>query len=66
MIDSLGDVCAKLNGDKPISLARLYEDLGLQLRYEPLEQAIYAEISPRVGNECVRGRSCTLTTCFAL
>jgi hypothetical protein len=47
MIDSLGDLGAKLNGDKPTSLAQLYEDLGLQLRYEPKEEANYAEISPR-------------------
>lgn len=61
MIDALGDVGATLQDAKPAGLARLYEGLRLQLRYEPLEQAVYVAASPRVVSECVRGRSCTLS-----
>ena len=66
MIDALGDVGTTLHDAKPAGLARLYEGLRLQLRYEPLEQAVYVAASPRVVSECVRGRSCTLFTRCAL
>ena len=61
MIDSLGDVGATLQDANPAGLTRLYEGLRLQLRYEPLEQAVYVAASPRVVSERVRGRSCSLT-----
>jgi len=61
MIDSLGDVDAALSGGKPESIARLYEGLRLQLRYEPEKQAVDVAASPRVVSARVRGRSCTLS-----
>jgi hypothetical protein len=35
MIDSIGDVGAALAEAKPTSLSRLYQQLPLQLRYDP-------------------------------
>jgi hypothetical protein len=55
MIDSLGDVGAALDSGKPESMEQLYHDLGVELRYEPAEQAIHVAASPRVVSECVRG-----------
>ncbi|WP_233223135.1 recombinase family protein [Amycolatopsis sp. BJA-103] len=55
MIDSLGDVGAMLADAKPAGLARLYQRLNLELRYEPKELAIYAMTSPGVDTACVRG-----------
>ena len=49
MIDSLGDLSAALDSRKPEGLMRIYHDLGLELRYEPGEQAVYVAASPRVG-----------------
>jgi hypothetical protein len=66
MIDSLGDIGAVIGDARPGTLARLYKDLGLELRYEPGEQAVYATASPCVASERVRGRSCTLFTRLAL
>ncbi|OLF05307.1 hypothetical protein BU204_37230 [Actinophytocola xanthii] len=62
MVDSLGDVGARLGDAKPQSLIKLYSELRLDLRYEPEEQAVYVAASPRVVNVRVRGRSCTLFT----
>ncbi len=55
MIDSLGDVGPTLVDAKPMSLSRLYQQLRLQLRYEPQEQAVYATAEPRVDSARVRG-----------
>ena len=66
MIDSLGDVGAKLKAGKPERLAQLYADLRLELRYEKAEEAVYATASLRVFNERDRGASCSLTTRLAL
>jgi DNA invertase Pin-like site-specific DNA recombinase len=55
MVDSLGDVGARLGDAKPQSLIKLYSELGLDLRYEPEEQAVYVAASPRVVNVRVRG-----------
>jgi DNA invertase Pin-like site-specific DNA recombinase len=55
MIDSLGDVGAALSDARPERLSRLYQDLRLELRYEPHERAVVVTASPRVVNECVRG-----------
>lgn len=55
MIDSLGDLGAALDSRKPEGLMRIYHDLGLELRYEPGEQAVYVAASPRVVSACVRG-----------
>jgi hypothetical protein len=62
MIDSLGDVGEALTGKHPESLTRLYQKLGLELRYMPTERAVDVLASPRVVSVCVRGRSCTLFT----
>jgi hypothetical protein len=55
MIDSLGDVGEALTGKRPESLGRLYQKLGLELRYEPTERAVDVLVSPRVVSVCVRG-----------
>ncbi len=55
MIDSLGDVGAALADARPESLSRLYQHLGLELRYEPHDRAVVATASPRVVNARVRG-----------
>ena len=60
MINSLGDVGETLKDAKQAGLARLYEELRLQLRYEPQEQAVYVTAKPRVVSERVRGGTETL------
>ncbi|MPZ65435.1 MAG: hypothetical protein GEU83_07905 [Pseudonocardiaceae bacterium] len=55
MIDSLGDVGAVLSDAQPEHLSRLYQELRLELRYEPHERTVVVTASPRVVNECVRG-----------
>ena len=62
MIDSLGDVGATLADARPERLSQLYQNLRLELRYEPRERAVVVTASPRVVSECVRGGTCTLTT----
>jgi hypothetical protein len=62
MIDSLGDVGLTLADAMPTSLSRLYQQLRLQLRYEPDERAVYVAARPRVVSASVRGGSCALTT----
>ncbi|MFC4084556.1 hypothetical protein [Amycolatopsis samaneae] len=54
MVDSLGDVGAALADTKPAGLARLYQRLNLELRYESKELAVYATTSPGVDSACVR------------
>ncbi|HEY4020048.1 MAG TPA: recombinase family protein, partial [Pseudonocardiaceae bacterium] len=55
MIDSLGDVGALLTERKPVALGRFYEDVRLEMTYQPDERFIDVRISPRVVSECVRG-----------
>lgn len=55
MIDSLGDVGAALEQANPMSLSRLYQQLRLQLRYDPHDQAVIVTAQPRVGSARVRG-----------
>ena len=51
---------------KPERLARLYEDLGVELRYDIAEEAVYATTSPRVFNVRVRGATFSLSLRLAL
>lgn len=53
-LDSLDDVTQVITGGDPEKLARLYEQLGIELRYEKAEEAVYATTSPRVLGERVR------------
>jgi len=55
MVDLLGDVGARIADARPERLSRLYRELGLELRYEPGEQAVYATARPRVASAGVRG-----------
>ncbi len=55
MVDILGDVGAAITDARPERLSRLYRELGLERRYEPGEQAIYATARPRVASAGVRG-----------
>jgi hypothetical protein len=55
LIDSLGDVGAALKDAEPVSLERLYRELGIGLRYEPPERAVDVLLAPRVVNGRVRG-----------
>jgi hypothetical protein len=54
-LDGLDDVTTIITEGKPERLAKLYEDLGVELRYEIQEEAVYATTSPRVLSERVRG-----------
>lgn len=62
MVDSLGDVGSELKVAKPESLGRLYDNLNIDLKYEPHAGTVEATIAPRVVSKRVRGASCTLTT----
>jgi hypothetical protein len=62
MLDQLGDVARHLNSRSPDRIMQVYRDLGLQVVYNNKKEAVVATASPRVGNVCVRGGSCTLTT----
>ena len=55
MIDSLGDVAAMLSEAPSESLTRLYQELRLELRYQPHEAAVEVTATPRVVSERVRG-----------
>jgi hypothetical protein len=55
MVDSLGDVGATLVDARSASLSRLYQQLRIQLRYEPHERAVDVTAQPRVGSARVRG-----------
>jgi hypothetical protein len=55
MIDSLGNVSAALAEAKPTSLHRLYQQLRLQLHYDPQDQAVFVTAQPRVDSARVRG-----------
>jgi hypothetical protein len=62
MLDSLGDVGAVLTERKPVALGRLYENVRLEMIYQPDEHEVTVAISPRVVSECVRGGLCALST----
>jgi hypothetical protein len=62
MIDSLGDVGAALSNARSGSLSRLYQRLGVRMRYEPQEQAVFVTAETRVDSACVRGAARTAST----
>jgi hypothetical protein len=62
MLDQLGDVARHLNSRSPDRIMQVYRDLGLQVVYDNKKEAVAVTASPRVGNVCVRGRSCSLST----
>ena len=66
MIDSLGDVDQVLGEAEPDRLSQLYEQLHLDLRYNPRENVVEATSSLRVVSAGVRGASCSLTTRLVL
>ena len=66
VIDSLGDVGAALDAGRPTALARLYQALDLEVRYEPEKRAAYITARPCVDGACVRGGTCALTTRLAI
>ena len=55
MIDSFGDVGAVIEQARPDSLARLYRDLRLEVRYRHAIDGGEALATIDVANECVRG-----------
>jgi hypothetical protein len=55
MIDSFGDVGAVIEQARPDSLARLYRDLRLEVRYRHAIDGGEAIATIGVANECVRG-----------
>ncbi|MDX8030288.1 recombinase family protein [Lentzea sp. BCCO 10_0856] len=54
-VDSLADVTAVIKEGEPEKLARLYGELGIELKYDKAKEAVYATTSPRVLSGCVRG-----------
>jgi hypothetical protein len=55
MLTSLGDITSVLNRASVDDLAPVYQELGLQVRFEPTDRVALVSVSPRVVNECVRG-----------
>ncbi|MGI6876382.1 hypothetical protein [Amycolatopsis sp. 3B14] len=55
MIDSLGDVGAKLTEADLGALNQLYGELGVGLLDEPKGRTVIATVSPRVVSACPRG-----------
>jgi DNA invertase Pin-like site-specific DNA recombinase len=55
MIDELSDVATLLSEAPSESLTRLYQELRLELRYQPHEAAVEVTATPRVVSERVRG-----------
>ncbi len=55
MLESLGEITSVLNRASFDDLAPVYEELDLQVRFEPTERVALVSVSPRVVNECVRG-----------
>lgn len=53
-LDMPDDVTQVISEGKPERLARLFDQLGIALRYEKAEEAVYVTASPRVLNERVR------------
>jgi hypothetical protein len=47
-LDSLGDVGKALSNGSPEKVSVLYHDLGVELRFDPVERAVDATASPRV------------------
>lgn len=55
VVRALGDVGGALSRGEPEDLFRLYEGLGLRLRYVPHERAVQVTAAPRVVSARVRG-----------
>ncbi|CRK56783.1 Site-specific recombinase [Alloactinosynnema sp. L-07] len=55
LVDKLGDVGAKIETARPERLPEIYAEMGLELRFEQKERAVYVTARPRVVSECVRG-----------
>ena len=55
MVDSLGDVGAVLDRGHPDHLARLYEQLHVEISYSHADAPNKARARLRLANECVRG-----------
>ena len=55
MIDSLGDVGAALSGADPEGLAKLYDELRLDLRYDAENAIVDVTANLRVNSVRVRG-----------
>lgn len=53
-LDMLDDVTEVISEGKPERLVRLFDQLGIALRYEKAEEAVYVTTSPRVLSERVR------------
>lgn len=54
-IDMIADLGANLASAQPECLNRLYDAIGLELRYAPDAQRVHVSTTLRVANECVRG-----------
>jgi hypothetical protein len=67
-IDSLGDVGTSVAKGEPQEVMDLYAALDLQAQFDHHAHTADVIIKPvrRVNSECVRGRSCSLTTRLAL
>ncbi|MGH2668708.1 MAG: hypothetical protein ACRDH5_06250 [bacterium] len=55
LVDRLGDVGTKIDTARPERLPEIYAEMGLELRFEQKERAVYVTARPRVFNDCVRG-----------
>ncbi len=54
-IDMIGELGTSLSSAQPERLNKLYDAIGLELRYAPDEQRVHVSTTLRVANECVRG-----------
>lgn len=54
LVDKLGDVGTKIETARPERLPEIYAEMGLELRFEQKERAVYVTARPRVFNDCVR------------
>ena len=61
-IDMISELGTSLSSAPAERFNKLYDAIGLELRYAPDEQRVHVSTTLRVANECVRGRSCTLFT----
>ena len=60
-IDMISELSTSLSSAQPERLNKLYDTIGLELRYAPDEQRVHVSTTLRVANECVRGASFSLT-----
>jgi hypothetical protein len=49
MIDSLGDVGHALNSAKPARMQKLYDELRLEMIYDPVSKAVDVAVRPLGG-----------------